>query len=81
MRYSLVEDDVTVANARSLREMDFERELPIEASIAWQIRLRSSSATTLNAQVAEAAPLNRRRSLRKREQRSTRRKARVNYQS
>jgi len=80
MRYSFVEDDVTTANARGFREAAFELELALEAPIARQIRLRSSSAITLNAQVADRAPLNRRRSLQQREQRSTRRRPRLNYQ-
>jgi len=80
MRYSIVEDDVTAANARGFREAAFELELALEAPIARQLRLRSSSATTLNAQVADRAPLNLRRSLQQRKQRSTRRQPRLNYQ-
>ena len=81
MRYSFVEDDVTTANARGFREAAFELELALEAPIARQIRLRSSSAITLNAQIGDRALLNRRRSLQQREQRSTRRRPRLNYQN
>ena len=80
MRHSFVEDGVTSANARGFREAAFELEVALEAPIARQIRLRSSSATTLNAQVADRDPLNRRRPDQKREQRSTRRRPRLNYQ-
>jgi hypothetical protein len=65
MRYCLAEDDVTVTNARGLRQVAHGRELAIEDPVAQQIRLRSASATTLNAQGAEPAPLNRRGPLRR----------------
>ena len=61
MRYSFVEDDVTTTNARGFREAAFDLEVALEAPIARQIRLRSSSATTLSTQVADRVPPNHRR--------------------
>jgi hypothetical protein len=81
MRYSVVEDDVTVPNARGLREVPRDWELTVEAPVARRIRLRSGSATTLNAQGVEHVPLNRRNSIPLREQRSTQRRPRLTYQS
>ena len=78
MRYSLVEDDVTVPNARGLREVAHERESTIEYPVPGQIRLRSGSAAALNAQRGARAPLNRRRPLQQREKRSTQRRPRLN---
>lgn len=81
MRYYFVEDDVTVANARGLREVAHERELAVEDLVGGQIRLRSGSVTAPNVPGAEPARRNRRRPPRQREQLSTRRRPRLNYQS
>lgn len=81
MRYFVVEDDVTVANPRGLREVPRDWELTVEAPVARRIRLRSGSATMLNAQGVEHVLLNRRISIPLREQRSTQRRPRLNYQS
>ena len=82
MRYYFVEqDDITVANARGLREVAHERELAVEDLVGGQIRLRSGSATAPNAPGGEPTRRNRRRALRQREQLSTRRRPRLNYQS
>ena len=78
MRYSLVEDEVTVANARGLRRVPHEREFVVEDPIVQQIRLRSGYASALNAQRAEHTPLTRRTPLQQREQRSTQRRPKLN---
>jgi len=78
MRYSVVEEDVTAANARGLREAANEREAA-EDPVARQIRLRGGSGTAPPR--AQPLRLNRRRLPRRREQLSTRRRPRLNYHS